>query len=458
MTIRIGLFMAGAALTAVTPGCILEKNRQATVLESADFVADPTTTPTGRPADVPQAGAGGSEPAAVPVAEAPAVTVGGGAERPPAAGALGATDGAFDVSVAAGPPVLSGDAPEPVGMPVLVEAKVGEINGRPIRVQELLDEVGPRLEATARRRTLTRDDYDFFGFRYSGTGAEEPINRAQWLDFARAAFNSKLNGVLQDELLQAEARASLRPEQQMGLRYLVQEFAEQQRRESGGSQAELTRRLSEGGKTVEQAKREREILLLIQYQLDEKIRKRVRVSWKDVRLWYERNYELFNPPAKATFRMIQVPADNAEALARVQGALKGGTPFAEVAATADNAFEPAKGGLWGDQTFTGEYAEATLFSEPLNTLAQGLQPGAWGGPVDFAGARTFLYLDSVEQIRRPLSDRDVQLRIANVLNSMAFESEQRRYIERLKERASFSDLGEMTALLTEIAARRYWPE
>jgi hypothetical protein len=432
-------------------GCGLQKNRPATVLRSSDFVVDPTTTPTQAAAAPPVESPGGG--VAEGEVEAPAVSVGNvGVEPPPAAPAIGASDGAFNVSATAGGPDLSGPEPGSTGGPVLVEAKVGEINGRPVRVQDVFEVVGGRLDAAARTRRISEQDWALLRQRPQ----DREISRQEWLAMTERLFSLYLQQIMEDELLEAEARASLKPEQQMGLRYLVQEFGEQQRREAGGSQAALSRRLSERGRTLEQAKREREMILLIQYQLEEKIR--VRVSWKDVRLWYERNFEVFNPPATATFRMIQVRADDAEAVARVEAALASGAGFEEVASGGDNFFERDKGGMWGEKQFTGEYAQAELFSEPLNTVARSLEPRKWAGPVDFGGARTWLYLEGVKQDSQPLSDRDVQLRIANELNRSAFQREQERYIERLKTRASFSDLNEMTRRLTEIAARRYWPE
>jgi hypothetical protein len=443
--------LAAAGVCICTAGCALQKNKQATALSSADFVADPTTTPTqASPAASEKDGGEEAEPAVV---EAPAASVG---PVPAAAAApgIGASDGAFDLSVAAGGPDLQGPQPDSSGGPVLVEAKVGEINGRAVRVQEVLDVVGGRLDAAARTRQLTAQDWALLRMGPQ----DREITRQEWLAWTERLLGLYLNQIMEDELLEAEARASLKPEQQMGLRYMVQEFGEQQRREAGGSQAALSRRLSEGGRTLEQAKREREMILLIQYQLEEKIRKRVRVSWKDVRLWYERNFEVFNPPATARFRMIQVRPDNAEGIARVEAALAEGKKFEEVASGEDNVFDPGKGGYWGEKTFQGDYAQAQFFSEPLNAAATSLSPGKSAGPIDFGGGKTWLYLESVEQVSRPLSDRDVQLKIANDLNREAIAREQGRYIDRLKVRASFSDMDEMTRRLTEIAARRYWPE
>jgi len=440
--------VAAAALTA----CTLQKNPPSAVLRSEDFIADPTAAPTDQRAGIRPATAAQKQPHELSPETAPTTTV---SPPPPQISVLAAQDDAFDLAATPGEPMLAGPSPEPAAAPVFIDAKLGELNGRPVRVQEMLDEVGPRLASAARSRQFTPEEWKLLGLQPQ----TRSVTRDEWLRFARTAFSLRLESILEDELLQAEGRASLRPEQQQGLRYMVQEFGQQERRKHGGSQAELARSLREGAepKTEQQIKREREAALLIGFQLEERIRKRVRVSWKDVRLWYERNYETFNPPATATFRMIQVPADRTEALARVQAALGAGTPFIEVARSEDNTNARENAGLWGTRQFTGEYKDATLFNEPLNTAARSLTPGNWTGPIDFSGTKAFLYLESIEQTSRPLSDPHVQLAIANFLNNQAFDNERKKYIAKLKERASYSPIEQMAERLTQIAAARYWP-
>jgi hypothetical protein len=462
--LSIPLLAAAAGLSA----CALQKNPSATVLRSEDFIADPTAAPTAQapaPAETPDDTdffVAQDEPPfslALDQAPPPAPPITSTAVAPPPLPrphALSAHDDAYDLAAIPGEPILSGPTPAPAASPILIDAKLGELNGRPVRVQELMDELGPRLATKARERRFTREEWEFLRL----APQTRAITRDEWLLFARASFTSKLEGLLEDELLQAEARASLRPEQQQGLRYMVQEFGQQERRRHGGSQAELSRSLREGAepKTEQQLRREREAAILIGYQIDERIRKRIRVSWKDVRLFYERNFEAFNPPATATFRMIQVPASDPEALDRVETALRAGAPFEEVARSLDNRHDRENAGFWGALQFSGDYAQATLFNEPLNSAARALTPGAWAGPLDFAGTKAFLFLEKVDQRSRPLSNPHVQLALANALNQQAFDHERRKYIGRLKDRASYSPIDEMAARLTQIAASRFWPQ
>src|SRR5438477_12551912 len=119
-----------AAYVAAGAGCALRKaGPPATVLSTEDFIADPTTVPTDlrppapaveRPAPSPQA----------PISVA------------------AASEGILSVTAEAGAP--TGEAPAaPLEPPVFVDAKVGEINGRPVRADEVLDLVGGRMRAAA---------------------------------------------------------------------------------------------------------------------------------------------------------------------------------------------------------------------------------------------------------------------------------------------------------------------
>jgi hypothetical protein len=370
-----------------------------------------------------------------------------------------ARQGVGEVMIIPGEPQLAAGASAPADPPVLVDSKVGEINGRAVRVSEILDErhVGERLAAAAKGRTLTENDSRVLQQFQIQAPTGTPMSRALWLNLANALIAIELNTALENELLEGEARASLKPEQQQGLRYLVQEISENARRAEGGS-AEALRR-HQGGRTSEQFKRTKESEVLINYQISQEIERRVHVSWRDVQLYYERFPAEFHPPPSARFRMIRVPASDTDAVEQVREALaQPGAKFEEVAALPENQWLPDQGGFYADKLFTGGYAQGQFFVEPLNAAARALTPGHWTEPIDFGRDKAWIYLESVTEIHRPLSDRDVQLDIAQKLTANARQAELRRYMTNLKERASFSDIEQMTAELVRIAADRYWPE
>lgn len=427
--------LAAAGIAATIAGCSARQSQPARLLQTEDFIAEEA-----RSREVAQTPVRTeyTAPETAPVVQPPVIT------------RREALEGIEDVTAVVGSPCLRPNAEAtPVRKPVLIDAKIGEINGRPVRVNEVL--LGRNLEPA-----------------FIAKAAEPNMTRGAWLADVQQNIRRELEWMLQDELLRAEALASLKPEQRMGLRYIVQEMSEDMRRQARGSRAEAERRLREEGKasTFSEMERKREAQLLVDYQLQEKIRRRVRVSWKDVRLYYERNFEVFNPPAEAYLRLIRVPANRADDVARIQAALDAGTPFEQVARLPENTYNAAAGGAQERPiTFSGNLSEAKLeVVESMATTIRTLSPGEFNRqPIEFVRGggnvdRMWIYLDSVRQRNRPLSDRDVQREIADLLSKQLTEKEIQLHISRLMERASFTDLETMTRRLVEIAADRYWPQ
>lgn len=443
-------------------GCSLQKAPPAAVLATQDFIADPVTSPTQRTTTDAVPATPTTTTAEAPTA-APLAPAAPRAARPPVISPLAASDGLYGLEAVPGEPDPDAAA-IPLESPVLVDAKVGEINGRPVRADDVLGGgVGNRLRAIAQRRRFTREEWGALLGAEPPPGAENTtITRGQWMEFSRRLFREILNRRLEDQLLAEEARASLKPEQRQGLKYLVQEFAENQRRQAGGVRAAVERRLREEDRTVQSFTREQEQAILIEYQLQERLRKRIRTTWKDIRQYYERNIDFFNQPPTAHFRLIRVPADNQEAISKIQAALDAGIPFAEVASMPENTYGASEGGRMPPQRFTGEFAEAEFFSEQFTPHARALQPGRHTPqPFDVTFGNTpykaWLFLESIHKPGGSLSDPEIQLRIAEVLDATALNELRRAYIGRLKERATFTDLEVMADRLAEIAADRYWP-
>jgi hypothetical protein len=439
MVLWFGAGLTGAALG----GCALKRQPPETVLATRDFVADPGTMPTegNPPGEGASTRSAGSDVKTVSGAEA--------------------SEGIVDVIAKAEAPSTS-PAAAPTGGSVLIDQKVGEINGRPIRVRDVLDDVtaGKRLETAARTRRLSANDWFKLTGRFDPRSESQPLPRDGWMQFARMVCGDRVKDMLRSELLEAEARASLRPEQKQGLAYLVNEAWENQRRESGGSRAAAERRLGEKGQTERQFQREHESKLLIEFELMERIYKKIRVSWKDVRLYYERHQERFNPPPVARFRLIRVAGTDADGIGKVQAALDGGEPFDAVASRPPNFFHVEEGGLGeplGDKPLSGEFAATNFgFAPALERAAHELTPGRFVR-VDVGRDAAWLYLESISTKSRALSDRDVQLEILRTMTNELVDAELGNYLQRLKDRASFSDLDMMVEMLVEAAAERYWP-
>lgn len=449
--------LACAGLCACSRGV-----KPTSVLRTEDFIADPATLPTAvapSPTEPTELEARATPPAR------PVFTV------------QQAEQGVKDVSIKTGAPLATPVGPYPAVLPSeslsLVDAKIGEINGHPIRIDDMFEPSlgAQRLETIAKQRRMSLSEWKSINLMpppqsVSATGdVEIEVQRRQWQALAASIFDKRLRDLLQDEVLTAEARAALKPQEQAGLRNYVREAAESRRRATGGSQAELERQLRQDNQTQGRFAKDIETRVLIQTQIEDKFKSRLKTSWKDVRLYYKRNDAMFHPPPQARFRVIEVDAGNAESVAGVREALAAKKPFKEVASLPFNQYKPAEGGLFPDTTFSGEYSDGDFFSDrALNIAARKLKlHAATDEPVERVeqGGKktlTWVWLEAIIDNTRPLSDPDVQMEITKKLDNEALNAAVTTYIERLKARASFTDIEVMTNLLVDIASERYWPE
>ncbi|MDX2018259.1 MAG: hypothetical protein SFY95_11570 [Planctomycetota bacterium] len=90
-----------------------------------------------------------------------------------------------------------------------------------------------------------------------------------------------------------------------------------------------------------------------------------------------------------------------------------------------------------------------------NNAARQLTPGNWIGPYRAGEDFEYLAMDAVEIVQT--SFYDSQMLIEDRLRSARREQELSRYVERLKQQASFTEVDEMASRLVEIAAERYLP-
>ena len=338
----------------------------------------------------------------------------------------------------AGAPLLEDARATPVGEPVFIDAKVGDINGKPIFASTFFDRgtltlepLGPRLREEARR-----------------------MKPAEWREFARKEINRALDSLIEDELLRAEALANLTPEQKQGFFAFLERIQKETVSQSGGSREKANEALMESeGMDLATYMSQRSQAELIRYQLSEKIFQRVQVSRRDIELAYARYNDQFNPPPQYLFRIVAVRGDNPDAVATMQARIDSGESFEEIAKSELNTYKRAEGGLEARE-LKGELAKVSWFgSAALNDAAKTLTPGTTAGPITFGSGQAWLHLDSIEE--KKISLYEAQTVIENGLRNERAEMERRRYIAKLRSRASIGDTEETARRLLEIAESRY---
>ena len=338
----------------------------------------------------------------------------------------------LDIAVVTGPPGPGSASAMVVEKPVLVEEKVGEINGTPVFASEFFDErFAGRLRADARTKP--------------------PAN---WRKDAYGEIRKKLDTLVQESLLTQEGRSHLTPEQRQGLFFWLNKGEKDLQSRHMGSPQLTEQALNEDGRTMSQWRDDRERTALI-IEAAQRVYRTVQVTPTDMRRAYDKNYGRFNH-GWVELRQILVRADQGEVIAQINEQLGSGVGFAEIASQELNGYRREQGGLMDRRRYEGDFETAVLFERPsLDEAVGSLQPGGWAGPIelDETGLVVWLYCEGRAHTAIPWYE--AQLQIESELLEEGRRTALIRYVKKLEERASFTDLNEMGLRLLEIAEERY---
>lgn len=315
----------------------------------------------------------------------------------------------------------------------LLDAKVGDVNGKPIFTSSFFEPIEERLIAEAGRLQIN-----------------------DWRPNAGAIIAQRLDGIILDELFRAEALAALSPTQRVGLQAFLSNFRSTILSENLGSSQLASRRIQEReGMTLDQALRQKEVDTLVQLTLIREINRRVNVSWRDIEQQYEREIDRFSPPPTAVLLVIRAFKDETDKIDQIKSGLETGQSFDEIAASPLNNYKPE---TLGEQRvlLEGTFEETSFFGpDALNEATRGLTLGQWTGPVELSSSVYWIMLSDMEQ--ETVSLYDAQLVIQRELNQQRREEAKQQYFERLQSRARVSTRDQVLMRLFEIADQRYAP-
>ncbi|GAB5495792.1 MAG: hypothetical protein Phyf2KO_08720 [Phycisphaerales bacterium] len=322
------------------------------------------------------------------------------------------------------------------------DAKIGDINGRPIIASRFLEDLMPRLRAEAAKL--------------------EPDQRREWRQEAFQIIARKLDGMIRDEVLYREGRARIPEITPQGLAMFVERIRENIiRRESGSYTQAEQRILEEENVTMDEFLASLEKQVVIKEILDIAAEDYAPVSWLDIQNEYNRRYDTFNPNPRAYFRIITTrDSSTAET---VKQRLDSGDSFGELASDSNlNTYAVDRGGIFKEEgtEFEGEFTEARLIAiDDLNSALVTLNEGEWAGPIARSGDRqSFVYLERVQQQSFSLEDENVQLSIEQYLKKTRSDEALERFVNRLRERANLgqSRANEMVIELLRVAETRVY--
>jgi hypothetical protein len=320
----------------------------------------------------------------------------------------------------------------------IVDALVGQINGRPVFAQEFLEPIEAKLIELAQASD-----------RLSGWRQAQMILEARFEDFVNS------------ELIISEAESQLTPEQQQGFFGWVKSLQEGTIAEYSGSREEARERMrDELGMDIEEFVQQRRDASLVQYLLDRKVKPRTIVAWRDIEREYLAREGEFNPPQMVVVGILTLNANvDADKVAKVQAWIAEGKRFPEIA----QSLQLEKGGVLIEiPVKPGEDVAAAIdgsadLTPTTKTNLRGLTPGQLSPAIERGDSRTWLAIAEVKQDPpRSLYDPKVQIQLRRELDAIRGGYERGRYIERLRSRWVSDDIERILSRLKEIALERYW--
>lgn len=357
----------------------------------------------------------------------------GGSEPAPAPAVAAAT--AADAPLSPAPTQPGTDPPAPAEaarIPVSVThaGLVGQVNGRPIYVADFFEPIENELRIRGREKT-----------------------RREFVQIAFPLIQRQLAELIKNELVYAEAEASLTENERIGLRYFIRQLESDVTRTRGrlAQEERLREETGLGVDEVVELERRRQLVL---YKIQSEIRRRVIVSWRDVERYYRDHREEFNPPASIQLRLLTVPANDAARRRAVEQALADGFLFGPLAEE-HSTMLASRGGLLDPTPLSGGIENTALTRWPeVDALARTLRQGEHGGPVVAGDLAVWVYVEQyADGTGRSLYD--AQHEIENRLFQERYAEEERRYLSELFARGNMDDFDNMSYLLLDIALQRW---
>ncbi len=377
-----------------------------------------------------------AEPSHNQTGETDALTVGAGVE---VLTPQQASEGLTNVIARAGTPELQVVDVTPIGEPVYIDGKLGDVNGKPIFASVFLDTGSATVEPVGRR--------------LAEAAKQRPLN--SWRVYARDEIRKRVGLFVRDEVLRAEALSTLSDEQKVGFVNWIEKLQRDAQRKSGASQAVTERTLMQTeGITLDEWKRREQDRQLIQLQLQERVGKRIQVSGRDIEQRYEQRADVYNRPPLASFRQIVVPGNKPEQIEEVTKRLAAGESFETLAKSELNISKRDTGGLEERELATAR-AEGNFFAnQQLNNAARTMKEGEVFGPVDVSAGKAWIYLEKIEN--RNVDLYRAQLSIEQQLQSERFNKGLDRYFAKLESRVSKTSAEEIVDQLLTLAEKRYF--
>jgi hypothetical protein len=320
-----------------------------------------------------------------------------------------------------------------VGERYTIDGLIGQINGRPLYVDEFLAPIAARLMRLAVDPETTRASK-------AGAIAERVSKR----------FDDYVN----DELVIAEAESKLNPEAQMGVFGWLASVREETIAMRGGTRAMAEASIAEEfDMTLDEFMEARRSIALATSLLQKRVEPRAIVSWRDVEQEYQRRYAEFNPRATIKLGRLRFHKErDAEMIEAVRIRVEAGADFALLV----SEFDVEDDGAWLEFELPKEGIDGLSVAGSIKERLASLSHGEVSEPLDqTAFVSWFTITEIVEPKRTSLYDTAVQIQLENQLRDQRRRQERIRYITSLRSRWVSDDIAIMKARLIRLARNRY---
>jgi len=358
--------------------------------------------------------------------------------------------------------------PEVVGVPITVEALVGQVNGRPIYANNVLEPIADQLRADAKK-----------------------MNRSQFADATRKllyyeteSMGSSVRGgrvyeLVITDLLLSEALGNMSKEQSYGVFAMLGQMRQNLASAQGGSQVQLRQRIEDqaGVSTEEFLSMQRDQILIDALQR-QKIWPKVNVTWRDIQREFEklssntsvptfemdemrtqeilRNMQTGTPlkditaaKGSVTLGKIRLAKDD-DRIQQVKDAFTNGMHFQEVALMV----EERDNGVWDSFVIESDGLAAIGIADTFKEKLLSVDVGEVVPAFEFGDG---VFWITVLEMQEPVSlyNRSIQIALRNVLRWVQFNTEKGRFVESLWGEGSLEEVKTMADRVTNIAVRRF---
>ncbi len=320
--------------------------------------------------------------------------------------------------------------PTRIGAAVIVELLVGQVNGRPIFANEILEPIADQLLILSEETKL-----DITAFKNS----------------AKQQIANQMRSVVKSELLLSEAKSGMTVEENRGLFSYLQRVREDMASSAGGSQSAVTRLLlDEEGQTVDEFLDFKQQQVLIDQLLREKVSSHIQVTWRDVMREWEKNKDEFNAPGKVTLGMIRVSSE--EEVEIVKELFSHGDSFTTIATNAGMK----NGGVWDTFEFGEEGLSGIEVADSIKAHITSLNENEIAGPIKIASSYYWFTIIKVQEAKTAsIWEPQIQLRLREYLFSIRNMVEENRFLDRILAEGSYDEFNDMVERILHVAVTRY---